>query len=375
MVCFFMILCVFDVFVFCLIHFMRQAMSCFYKFSRINFPNAILEISVPMFRDLVKHSPMCSEDPDDWPENSDIPPGRVRVNLKRLIDAVHAAEADEKKEGLAKNLQLTGVVFHESRCGSTLVANSLIGMNPSKHRVYSESSPPIQALGVCGENYGRCSLDQAAQIVKDVMYLMGRTDNHDETRYFFKIQSAGTRNLDVFRKAFPETPWLFVYRDPVQVMMSHFAQGEKSATCLQSKRHPHHFLQDLAERKGYDRSLSEFKPVKFCAAHLATLTENALSHIQESNGLGRPVNYITLPAILYETILPSWGVEVSPEEIDNIKTVSGTYSKARKGHAEWKEDSELKEHAATPDVQEAAKEFMQESYDKLEELAKATSTS
>ena len=35
-----------------------------------------------------------------------------------------------------KILKLHGVVFHESRCGSTLVANSLAAFNPERKRVY-----------------------------------------------------------------------------------------------------------------------------------------------------------------------------------------------------------------------------------------------
>lgn len=35
-----------------------------------------------------------------------------------------------------------GFVYHETRCGSTLVANMLAGLEPN--RVFSESKPPVQ---------------------------------------------------------------------------------------------------------------------------------------------------------------------------------------------------------------------------------------
>jgi hypothetical protein len=114
-------------------------------------------------------------------------------------------------------LNFTGAVFHESRCGSTLVANLLSAV---------ESSPPLKALCyVCGANYSRCSIDTVAAVLQDVVYLMSRTDDVNEECVFFKIQSAVSRNLPVFTKAFPNTPYLFVYREPVQVMMSHLKQG------------------------------------------------------------------------------------------------------------------------------------------------------
>lgn len=336
---------------------------------------------------------MCDGEYDetsDKDNQGDIPRGRIEINLKELAETARQADND----GLypyAKNLELTGVVFHESRCGSTLVANSLIAMNPVKHRVYSESAPPISALNVCaraldGDEDSPCTVDQGAQILRDVMYFMGRSQDSKEERYFFKIQSAGTKAIKVFRRAFPAVPWLFVYRDPVQVMMSHFANGVRSANCLRSKSNPPRLLQRLARRRGYyakggeasgddesdvaEMNLEEMGPYDFCAAHLATLTETAADHIHQSAGLGRAVNYVSLPDILYEKILPAWGVTVSEAEIENIQKISGVYSKGRgKMKGEWHEDSEKKEAAASPEIQQASETFLGESYDRLEKLA------
>ena len=118
--------------------------------------------TVPMFRDLVAKSPDCSKT-------------KYRVDLSQVASLARALDAEDG-QSLTKSLELSGVVFHESRCGSTLVANALIGMNPAKHRVYSESAPPIAALrGVCGEVYQHCSENQAAILLQDTLYLMGRT--------------------------------------------------------------------------------------------------------------------------------------------------------------------------------------------------------
>lgn len=164
--------------------------------------------AVPMFRDLQAKSPKCDTT-------------RARVNLKDITRM--ARDFDEQNDRtpfgkeVPKPLNLTGVAFHESRCGSTLVANTLIGMNPSQHRVYSESPPPITAMKVCGERYESCTIDHAVEVLKDAIYMMSRTNDPQEQRVFFKIQSIGSRHIEVFRRAFPTTPWIYVYRDPVQV--------------------------------------------------------------------------------------------------------------------------------------------------------------
>ena len=149
-------------------------------------------------------------------------------------------------------LQPTGFVFHESRVGSTLVANMLASDPLSM--VFSESAPPSAILLARG-----LSRERKIELFRDVLTLMGLTTMHQ--RMFFKFQSiTNTVNdiaLEVFgstlflhlafilnivvrsvRQAFPETPWVFVYRQPVQTMMSHVGKGKSGAPCLRSKRSP-----------------------------------------------------------------------------------------------------------------------------------------
>ena len=126
-----------------------------------------------------------------------------------------------------KVLNITAVAFHESRCGSTLVANSMIAMDPVKHRTYSESAPPIKAYFVCDDNFETCSQEQSAAVLKDTMYMMSRTDDHREERVFFKFQSMISKCITTFQMAFPDVPWMYVYRDPVQVLMSHYKDDPK----------------------------------------------------------------------------------------------------------------------------------------------------
>jgi hypothetical protein len=210
-----------------------------------------------MFRDLVSHSPDCDKH-------------RYRVDLAQVTQLVktHDDNARSGDENNVHSLQLAGVVFHESRCGSTLVANTLIAMNPKLHRVYSESAPPIAALhSICGETYAKCPLEGAARILQDVMYLMGRSNDAHEKRVFFKIQSVASRNIKVFQHAFPNTPWMFIYRDPVQVLMSQLAQGTRAANCVRSRVSPPSSVLEIVARGGYD-NIKHISNEEYCAAHL-----------------------------------------------------------------------------------------------------------
>lgn len=183
--------------------------------------------SYPMFRDLVDNSKGCDK--------------RHRITDVNIRDLVKLArEVDVAADADTKVMDLSAVVFHESRCGSTLTANIFAAVDPAGHRVYSESTPPLQVLNqVCGDDLSICDTKVAASVLRDVMYLMRRTNDMKEARTFFKVQSVGTRNLSVFTTAFPKTPYLMVYREPVQVMMSHLKGNNlRNANCVRQRRSP-----------------------------------------------------------------------------------------------------------------------------------------
>ena len=105
-----------------------------------------------------------------------------------------------------------GFVFHMSRCGSTLVAQMLAAMAGAW--VVSEP-PPVDTVI-------RIDLPQAVCVaaLQAMIGALGR-DTAPGGRYFIKLDSWNTAALPLFRAAFPETPWVFLYRDPAHVIASH----------------------------------------------------------------------------------------------------------------------------------------------------------
>ena len=173
-------------------------------------------VSDPMFRFLIAASPDCKKQ-----DQVTFDLRKVAYLARQRDQLMVTSNKQEEKDTGPKVLNVTAVAFHESRCGSTLVANSMIAMDPEKHRAYSESSPPVSAFHICGDYFDTCSQEQAATILRDTIYLMSRTDDHKEERVFFKFQSITSKAIPTFQMAFPNVPWMYVYRDPVQVMMSH----------------------------------------------------------------------------------------------------------------------------------------------------------
>ena len=52
----------------------------------------------------------------------------------------------------------------------------------------------------------------------------GRRRGGRERHYFIKLDSWHTLALPLFRRAFPSVPWVFLYRDPVEVLVSQMRQ-------------------------------------------------------------------------------------------------------------------------------------------------------
>jgi len=303
----------------------------------------------PMFKDLEGNS------------------GCVGSNRRREKLAVLIKEIKDQAGTAGGNvIEPTGFVFHESRVGSTLVANTLASDPFSM--VFSESAPAANALLHCDS----CTRERNVQLFRDVVTLMGRSPIHK--RLFFKFQSITSTKMEIALEAFPNTPFVFVYRQPVQTMMSHLdpLKGSMGAPCLRSMRNPPPEVRDTISQV-----MGQQSPPKeaWCAAHLNMLCNSAL-RAYEKYGVragaggevvqrGLLVNYESLPGIVPRAVLPMFGVEPYPAWLANMEDTSKQYSKGRGGSKVFKGDSKDKDERATSDIQTYAKKILEPTYSKL----------
>ncbi|CAN0122286.1 unnamed protein product, partial [Ectocarpus fasciculatus] len=80
-----------------------------------------------------------------------------------------------------------GFIYHETRCGSTLVANMLATLAPS--RVFSESKPPTQTIRECLT--AGCDRQLLVKMFRNMMALMGRRRKDEQHEHlYFKFQNS-----------------------------------------------------------------------------------------------------------------------------------------------------------------------------------------
>lgn len=269
----------------------------------------------------------------------------------------------------------TAVLFHQSRCGSTLVSNILAAFRPEHSRVYAEAPAPITAMIACDDV--QCDEEAQIALLQDVFYMMGRSPGPTLPQYvFYKFQAIGAQHIALFEKAMPNTPWMFLYRDPTEIMVSLLKNVLKGGNPLGRNYLPHclrsygtakqpEALTSLVNSKG--KRVEDLSKEEYCAAHLATLGDTALHQYQQNKGKKWLINYSDLPHVLWETVLPSLVGPVSPGQMESMREVAKL--EARNGKV-FHEDSQMKQGTATEPVREATKLFMQPIYDSLETIRK-----
>lgn len=385
--------------------------------------------TVPMFQDLQRASFLCPGTmftADLW----DIARQAERYDARNHTFAATTPGAAQTA------VPPTAVIFHESRCGSTLIANALAAFAPHHTRVYSEAAPPVAAIQACESHAASprfCDQESHVKLIQDVFYIMGRVTRPLLPQYvFYKIQSVGVQSIDAFALAMPSTPWIFAYRDSIEVMMSHFhhyqttgqqqqqqqqvmPRSSVSPDCLRNYGKPDQLqptlVTELVDQAG--RQVAQLTREEYCAVHIAALAEAAVREHERTKHLvgthavtamaGRDaptsssttttahdgaagsnhvmgktvapphwfVNYNELPYKIWETILPSLVVgALRPDEIERMHAAAKVYSKARGDGTKqhWKEDSTLKQGKAPSAVKDAVTLFLDPVYAQMEAI-------
>lgn len=154
------------------------------------------KLSAPFFEDEVRRAGFL---PLNWLM-------RIRTGL---ADLVAGAENEP-------SLPIDGLIFHMSRCGSTLAAQ-MLGAVPV-HAVSSEPEP-LDAVLRWAVDSGIES-DRASEAIRAVAAALGRIRAPGLKCHFIKLDVWHTLYLPALRLAFPQTNWVYLHREPVEVLVS-----------------------------------------------------------------------------------------------------------------------------------------------------------
>ena len=120
-------------------------------------------------------------------------------------------------QAVSPGLKPAGFVFHLSRCGSTLITRMLASL--PQNLVLSEPGLLDRALRA-HERAPEAPLAQRVMWLQWLVSALGQPRTGLEQRLFIKFDPRNIIDFPLLRLAFPDVPWIFVDRDPVEVMVS-----------------------------------------------------------------------------------------------------------------------------------------------------------
>jgi hypothetical protein len=258
-------------------------------------------------------------------------------------------------EKVVDSVPPTGFIFHSSRCGSTLVANACRAVNGSI--VLSEANPidKLVARFITDAAEGGVKESLYSVFLRGVVHALGQRRTGNEQHLFVKFACCSFAQIERIRRIWPQVPWIFLYRDPVEIIVSNLANVPP-------------WLQDddrrvLASIIGVSPvAVAEMRLEELCARTIGSFY--SLAH-RLLNDKGLLVNYNQLSVPVISTLLNFFKVALSSEEIETITRGSRMYSKEVSGRT-FVSDADAKQKLASDLVLEMAAQWVMEPYRLLE---------
>lgn len=236
-----------------------------------------------------------------------------------------------------------GFIFHMSRCGSTLVAQMLAAV--PGHITLSEPPPLDTIIQLAG--HGAVS----PATIRAMIAALTRDRDGGARRRFIKFDSWHTLVMPLLRALYPDVPWVFLYRDPVEVLVS------------QARMPGLHAVPGMVPLTAFgvtpDPSIDHSD---YAAWLLDLICSAALDAMGQGGGL--LVNYRQLPGAMDDLILSHFGIVLDETERAAMVVASGKNSKTP--DTGFATDSATKQREADLTIRATADCYLAATYARLE---------
>ncbi|HXQ73421.1 MAG TPA: hypothetical protein VN844_23175 [Pyrinomonadaceae bacterium] len=252
----------------------------------------------------------------------------------------------------------SGFIFHSSRCGSTLLANACRAIEGA---IVLSEPPAVDKLIVR-------FITDVDQRVKETLYsiflravvsALGQKRRGDERHLFVKFGCCSVSQIERIRRIWPNVPWVFLYRDPVETIVSNM---QNLPAWLQDEDH-----RVLASLIGTSPDeVACMTKEELCARAVNSFFRTAMTAHRVANDRALLLNYNQLTLAEIANVLEFFGVKPAAAEMDNMARLTQKYSKAS-GERAFVADAEAKQLAATDLIREMAAAWATSSYQLLEQ--------
>jgi hypothetical protein len=176
---------------------------------------------------------------------------------------------------------------------------------------------------------------------------------HGETRFFVKLDAWNVFELAMLRKAFPRTPWIYLYRDPLEIAVSQMK--ERAAYMIPGMLGP--ALQFFDPRE-----VSTIPHPQFVARVLGKMLEAGNAGCNDAGGIA--LHYEELPGAAWTWLRAILGVGDDPRALQAMQGAARPH--AKHPHFEFVPDSQRKQAEASLELRRVVEEWAAPGYRALE---------
>jgi hypothetical protein len=253
------------------------------------------------------------------------------------------------------HVEPAGVIFHVSRCGSTLLANVL---KTGKEVVVMAEANPFGILfqprlfhnsalqNVNPQEIRKLLLDSVVRLYAAAF----------GSRLIIKCHAATILEIALIRSVWPTVPFLVLIRDPVEVMVSNLAKPSgwvRSMYRSSTQRN----LFGLEYRQIHQMSMEEY-----CARGLGRFLQAAVEQLDRNCWV---LDYDDLNVSNLYKVSQLFHVSLPTSDSPEFQEAFLSYSKYRSTPEMFQGDRERKQREAPPSLRSWAAQWAQEPYRKL----------
>jgi len=262
-----------------------------------------------------------------------------------------------------RNITVSGIIFHVSRCGSTLLANALGSARGST--VLSEARPTgflfqENALKALGFPVEEC-LSLRRQLLDATISLYGASPGIEDPRVIVKCHAASMLHIASVRSLWPTVPFLILIRDPVEVIVSNLS---RPAGWVKAR------LRSMTGQTMFGLTANEAQKMsteEYCARGLREFCASALGQLDTNS---RVLDYEQVNEATIFKVADFFGIQLPAADSPEFKKIMLTYAKDPDRARPFENDRTRKQREATDSVRNHVSNWTQEPYEMLKSEAK-----
>ncbi|MBF0507631.1 MAG: hypothetical protein HQK57_01735 [Deltaproteobacteria bacterium] len=265
----------------------------------------------------------------------------AQIGGRSFTPLLALAEFGAKFKALAPAL----FIFHATRCGSTLLARMI--ESHGANRVFIEPRSVITLLLNLPSSR---ELELKSDLIRSLIGAYGLGAPSGQKKLVFKFASACNFHIEALKAAFPDTPCVFLYRDPVEILVSLVTEPatwlyENGAEILS------HILPHLK------KELKNLSIEQLACRYLERIFRHML---EQADGSLKLINYTELPQAGIDLARDFLSCDIQEE----CRDILGRHSK--KPGELFVPDTDRKRRLASPMVLELAENYLIPLYRALE---------